>query len=305
MFRRSLLFLFLSVSSCLSAQTYVPFIGDSTRMWTCETSGSFDGQCYQTHTTSHWFEGDSSIGGTNYARVRGRARYQETTIIDFCDLTEYYELDDEFIREDSGVVYALVQNNSEAIIYDFNAGVGDSIPELEGGWGDGLNGVMGWRTVLWIDSVLVGGAYRRRMVVDSFPCLGGDTVGVIQGIGGPYGPFSSLYCQLGISHHQRLICVHEQGAVVFGDTTCTIVDGVMERPAAVLSPAFPNPSTGSFLLDLQVARFEVLDGYGALVLRGLGNAVHLPSSAQGMYVLRSWNVDGVAYAPQRVVVLRQ
>ncbi|MEO8068496.1 MAG: hypothetical protein ABI599_12445 [Flavobacteriales bacterium] len=294
--------MFLVVASCLSAQTSVPFIGDSTRIWTSEISGSFD-FCNETLTTSHWFDGDSVITGTNYARVRGRALHRQWPGTFSCQLTDYYDLDDEFVREDSGMVYALIGNNLEAMIYNFNAVVGDSIPELEGGWGEGLNSVAGWKTVLWIDSVVVGGAYRKRMVVDSVPCLSNDTVGVIQGIGGPYGPFSSLNCQLGISHDQRLICVHEQGAIVFGDSTCTIVDGVEDRVVQAFSPAYPNPSSGSFSLDDAVSSFEVSNRYGSIVLRGFGNAVQLPSATDDVYFLRSWNADGVPLPPQRLVVI--
>ena len=300
---RSCTLLVALASASLSAQTYMPFIGDSTRMWNTLFSGTFSPDCVDNWTTTFWFGGDSLIDGIPYTRMRSRTAYHQISSQEFCYIYEEYDNPSIFLREDSGVVSGRYAEYPETLLYDFNSEVGDSVPEQEPSWAGVWGGPMGWRQVQAIDSLLIDGNWRRRWILDTIQDLFGDTVAVIEGIGGYLGPFSSFHWQVGISHCQKLICVLEQGNVIHGEANCILV-GVDEPSRIPVSTAFPNPSDGRFQLDTRTADFVVFTPTGSKLQTGKGSLLDLSSEPDGAYLVRAMASDGRLLKCQVVLLCR-
>jgi hypothetical protein len=286
--------------SDITAQSYIPLFGDSTRMWTSSISGSSFGDCLDTWVTTYWLDGDTMIDGTDYSIVRSRERHYESPIIVSCQSMTEYPAQETFVREEGHQVFARTQWMADTMIYDLDAQVGDTIPYPSilgsGGWGE-----EGWAEVLFVDSVLVNGTYRIRQSV-SVPSWTIDTVRVIEGIGATTGPFGSLTVQLGLSHSGQLDCVREQVQVIFGNTWCELITRVPSSEIHPLEPPYPNPATDHVILDEKISAYHVLDTYGRTVFQGNGHKVMVHGISPGVYLVHGWDRRGIVVGSWTIVV---
>jgi len=293
LFRLSVILLYCSD---ISAQSYIPLFGDTTRMWTSSISGSAEGDCLDTWVTTFWIDGDTVIDGTGYTVIRSRERHYREPLIDWCQSMTEYPGADTYVRDQDRQVFARSPWTTERIIYDFDAQVGDTIPypsnAYEGGWG--------YQTpVLLVDSMLVDGTYRIRQTVSVYE---GDTVHVIEGIGATSALFGYLNQQLGLSHFGQLDCVREQGQVIFGETWCELITVVPTSHIRPFILPYPNPATDHLFIDDRIYGFHVLDTYGRIVLHGNGNKVDVRLLRTGAYLFRGWDKQGIIVGSWTIVV---
>ncbi len=274
--------------SCIdsAAQTYVPLFGDTTRMWTSTISGSAEGDCLDTWVTTHWIDGDTLIEGTTYTKVRSRERHYVEPLIEWCQSMTEYPGQDTYVREVDHAVFARSNWSTESLIYDFDAVVGDTIPYPANAYENGF----GWHAVVvQVDSILVNGTYRIRQTVSAYQ---GDTVRMIEGIGATSALFGQLNQQLGLSHFGRLDCVRESGQVIFGDTWCELITGIVSHSSPRIAPPYPNPARHTVKFDDRIWAYHIVDLYGRSVLHGIGHAADVMRLSAGAYLIRGWDEQG-------------
>ncbi len=262
--------------ACVPAQVYVPFTEDSTRTWTAHVDSSPFGDCLETRTTSYWIdENNVLIDGLEYKRVRTRTQIQYSTILVFCEGFSEGPGPDIFIREVEHRVFAKESLiDTDHLIYDFDAVIGDTLPSPAFGF------ITEWDpvpVVLDIDSVLIAGAYRKRFST-SESC-------VIEGIGGCHGPFNPLL-QGGLSFTQALDCVRESEVVVYGDPNCLFFTSIPEAASVQNIRIFPNPTDGPVTVNGRFDQLEVIDVAGREIRSKSSEMVDLSSQESGIYFLR-------------------
>jgi hypothetical protein len=303
LFRLSiLLILVLEIASNkISAQDLMPLFGEPTRIWTDSYGGATNQDCSERETASHWIEGDTLIGVFMYQIIRSHIYWDQSYIMGgpgVCSATAEYPGLTAFVREDSNKVYRW--QGEDHLIYDFNAAVGDSIPNISF-FNSGVGSLYsyGYRKVDAVDSILVDGMYRKRLQLE---ILEGwtDTVYVIEGIGSTTGLFSQLQYGMGLSHSQSLICVREQGEIVYGEASCMLVTSIPEKQVRAIS-LHPNPTTGIINFSDQV-NYEIFDATGRFIISGRSSTADLSSEPPGLYLIRI--SDGVGRSHHRVILER-
>lgn len=166
-----------------AGQAYVNFIStvDSSDSWTDVLSCS-DFDCFTEYTRNYTLDGDTTIGGLQYTKLRAFEEYEQgmaqsqncpvsTTYRDY-----YYGA----IREASKQIFIKRTVSPEYLAYDFNLSVGDTVPPPDNGMG-----YESTRIINTIDSVMVNGAYRKRYTVAS-------GTEIIEGIGASSGLFNTV-----------------------------------------------------------------------------------------------------------------
>ena len=297
---RMIMGLFAIVVPCTrtAAQTYIPFFGDTTRMWTSTISGSAEGDCLDTWVTTHWIDGDTVIDGTTYTRVRSRERHYVSPLMDWCQSVTESPGPDTYVREVGHAVLARSDWSTESLIYDLDAVVGDTIPYPANAYENGS----GWHTiVVQVDSILVNGTYRTRQTVSDGPDPG-DTVRVIEGIGATTAPFGTLAHQMGLSHFGRLDCVRESGQVIFGDTWCELITGIVPHASRTRTPPHPNPARHTVHLDDALRSYDLVDHLGRTLLHGTGHAADIRGLSAGAYLIRGWDEQGTLLGSWTILI---
>lgn len=291
----------LSGNLVVQAQDMLPLFGESTRMWTSEMNGSYNGFCLDTWMSTNWIGGDTVINGMSYTVLHSRGRHYVTPIIDPCDEMQEYALPDVYVREADGEVYALdPTHTAEYLIYDLNADAGDTVPFPSNA--GTVVGTSGWATVLSTDSVLIDGGYRTRWNVNS-AWNGLDTVWIIEGIGATTGLFNPLvYADFETSF--LLDCAREDGVTIFGQTWCEVITQSEEVGARPVAPPFPVPSYGDLRLDDHVVRAEVLSIDGRVLFAGACPGHTLRVESQGTVVIRAYDRAGALIGTWRATVLK-
>lgn len=222
-------FLFaLMFSSMASAQTYVPMISsaDSSDTW-FDVSSCTDLNCHNTYRHRYTVDGDTLIGGLVYAKLHAKVKYTTgpapTTS---CTVSEslwehYYGA----MRESGKQVFFIPEWGTiadEYLAYDFNLGLGDTLPSPSGVIGANFPNV-----ITSIDSVLVFGSYRKRFNKDS------DRY-VIEGIGASTGLLNTIefssYC------YNEMLCYAENQTPDYFEVDCDYNLSVEEELLSVESP---------------------------------------------------------------------
>jgi hypothetical protein len=282
------------------AQMHVPLFNEPTRMWTTEFSGTLDAQCMDTYLTTYWLAGETVIDGLTYTLVANRTAYWQSPILSMnCTMSYEYEGPIHLVREVDRRVF-FRSGDSEHLIYDLTAEVGDTIPFPSNSTPTMMAPNDTWITVAAIDSIEVDGQYRKRFIADSLDQLDPQPM-VIEGIGGGNGPFQPLYGHLGLSHGVRLLCVMEHGEVIFGSPGCPLITGTPEAGPHEVITVFPNPTNGVVRFGDIPVRYTFTDVTGRSVLRGEGTAADLSAQPPGVLLLRLCSLKGVYLGSIRVV----
>ena len=189
-----------------------------------------------TTTTAYKFENDTVINGKEYLKVY--ECYFDST---FSIWAIYQNC---FIREDStGNVFRLL-NNDSLQIYDFNLQVGDSTFT-----GVQIAGQDIYATVDTVDSILVNGNYRKRIVFD--PYFQETWVEGIGSLTHILYPFSRLS-----TSHFDLSCVKESGITIYQNSLfedCYIyVVGINDRfTKSGTLKITPNPIKDQAIIEIK------------------------------------------------------
>jgi hypothetical protein len=139
------------------------------------------------------------------------------------------------------VYYLSPKDSIERLLYDFNMKVGDTVKGYLESWTSPAD------VVKSIDTVLVGKTYRKRWYINS--CYG---IYIIEGIGSTYGLFElSPGCVTDMANFS-LTCFRQNGNTLYPDTAnCRLITSV-NHPDNISEQIniFPNPSSGSFTVEL-------------------------------------------------------
>lgn len=171
----------------LFAQAYVPFIStsDSSDTW-MDVNSCTDFNCYYSYTNRYTIDGDTTIGGVQYAKIHLKYKYEEGADQgQWCnESVNYYDNYFGAIRESGKKLYVIPYysaDSAEYLAYDFNLTVGDTVPSPT----DLGVSVASNRIITSIDSVLVFGTYRKRYLITPYRFI-------IEGIGASTGLFNPI-----------------------------------------------------------------------------------------------------------------
>lgn len=252
--KKLIVFIFTLFALSTNSQTskYHSF-PDSAAIWNIESFQScgffFDSWQY---LYSIIISGDTVISGTSYHKLN-----VPLTIITSsgqCNVSGtstnpgYYV---GCIRQDTSIkkVFFIFPSDSvEQLLYDFNLAVGDTVK--------GLTGIYSADIVQSIDSVLVGGDYRKRWVIN--PCYG---IYLIEGIGSTYGLIESSPGCITEDNDYTISCFKQNNITLYPDNTtyCDIINSAKKVfPKLFLVDISPNPFHTSALIDVS-SEFEFID----------------------------------------------
>lgn len=213
---KKLLLVFLFIPAGLLGQTYVPFISttDSSDVW-LDINSCSDFDCFYTYNNQYTIDGDTTIGGIQYSKVYISYRHEEGSIeSQWCNESlNYFDHYFGALRESQKQVFlipAFADVTFEYMAYDFNLGVGDTVPSpIQFGASGAENRIVGS-----IDSVMVFGAYRKRFI------LSGNG-SIVEGIGASTGLFNPLL-QISSGCYFALNCYSENGVSDYFTSDCTV-----------------------------------------------------------------------------------
>jgi len=227
----------LSFTTAIYGQAYIPMPTSSVwwryRMYVPElvTNVFDDAYLMEGNDTTAFGQTYSVITGRELFRS-GRLGYDPPVKDDTADYPDVYYC---AIREESKKVYQLT-DTGEFLLYNFNVGIGDSIPDYFSN-----------AAVTSIDSVLLGGVFHKRYMTSDSGFY------VIEGVGSSRGLFIDL-----TNGHDffTFYCFNSPTFTFKADTTlpCAYLEpwylsGVsnVSAPASGLS-VYPNPSTDELTL---------------------------------------------------------
>jgi hypothetical protein len=242
----------LGYSTKGQTNVYHPF-PDSNAVWGMQ-GGCTDPNCADFSYAKYYYDGDTVIDGIYYKKI-------VTEVLPLTNGSCCYVptgLGVGFLRQDIAEKKVYWRNqwtNGDTLLYDFTLNVGDTLNSF-------LNYPDPWtepKTVLSIDSVLVGTSYHKRFNIDTSDFRNEYTYSIIEGVGSTDG-FSGVHennaWQFGIG----LTCFSENGDVVYtpqhnpdtipcGDLPVGIND--LNQKSAKIVSVFPNPSSGRITLTCQ------------------------------------------------------
>jgi len=248
-------------------------------------TGCIDSNCGAGHYIQNYYDGDTIIDGLLYKKIN------ETTggYSGGCSCFPPEDLGPGYLRDDTAarmVYWRQPGMASDTLLYDFTMELGDTLHGLYGNTGLCSTAVL---TVQSIDSILMGGSYRRRINFSPDPCT---PTSIIEGMGSTTGLTSCHVtpAELGIT----LVCFTVDGELLY-TTPCGSPDLIAcsetlgipaanstTKPDALVTP---NPSTGLFTIGAAAKTYaiSVFTSTGELVWQGQGNTIDLRVQQPGVY----------------------
>lgn len=252
--KKLLVFIFVLFVITTYSQTsqYHPF-PDSAAIWNIESYQScglfFD---IWNYSYSIIISGDTVLNGKSYHKLN--VPLTVVTSNGSCNSSGTWTILGHYagcIRQDTSIkkVFFIFPSDSvELLLYDFNLVVGDTVK--------GLIGIYSADVVQSIDSILIGGDYRKRWVIN--PCYG---IYLIEGIGSTYGLIESSPGCLSEGNNYTISCFKQNNFTLYPDNTtnCDIINSTKNDPPKIfLVTISPNPFHTSTLIEVS-AEFEYTD----------------------------------------------
>lgn len=200
----------------------------------------------------------------------------------------YYYYEDVFhglLREEDNRWYTINYNGQDELLYDFTLDVGDTVySAFTFIFEDPI-------IVTGVDSVLVGGDYKRRLELNSEE--GGGAEYIIEDIGATSGLFENMFF---FEWGSELVCFAKNGVSLWGASTeeCDLAVAIGEAEthpnACFISP---NPATDHLILTLYgstgEASFTLINLLGNVVMEGSFtspsiNKIDLNTYSPGIYL---------------------
>ena len=261
------------------AQEYVPLIQEGNEWYTLDAQVCSSQTLLRGYNTLvHRIADDTLIGGVRYTKVMQTVNDVGTPTLAA------------LLREEDGKVWETYNGNSEILLYDFTANVGDSL-------------VCGYGDYFVLDSISIeqiGGVDRKKFWFGLEYDFIGEPYAMetwIEGIGSDLGLLfcgSYFFC----GGYYRALCFHQNGELVWQNpeyNACLITD-VGEILDNELT-AYPNPAYNLVRINgVEVAEVQVYNALGQLV-KTFKNTNEIPVAAlpQGVYLLRITDTDGKIY----------
>lgn len=263
----------------LRAQEYVPIIQDGNE-WNTLLVITDNWPNYTYTNFVDWCSGDTIIEDVRYTKIMGTANGDDPRLFSL-------------LREEEGMVwYRDLNHQTDILLYDFTANVGDILFE----------------SYLVVDSISIehiGGVDRKKYWFGLEYEFTGEPYALetwIEGIGSDLGLLNSgsyYYC----GSYSRALCFHQNGELVwynpeYGSCTVTGVEEIKE-PIFI----YPNPAKEMATIGgSEVAEVQVYNAFGQLVNTIHGtNEISVTGLAEGVYLLRVTATDGKTYRTRLIV----
>ncbi len=263
----------------LRAQEYVPIIQDGNE-WNTLLVITDNWPNYTYTNFVDWCSGDTIIEDVRYTKIMGTANGDDPRLFSL-------------LREEEGKVwYRDLNHQTDILLYDFTANVGDTLFE----------------SYLVVDSISIehiGGVDRKKYWFGLEYVFTGEPYALetwIEGIGSDLGLLNSgsyYYC----GSYSRALCFHQNGELVwynpeYGSCTVTGVEEIKE-PIFI----YPNPAKEMATIGgSEVAEVQVYNAFGQLVNTIHGtNEISVTGLAEGVYLLRVTATDGKTYRTRLIV----
>ena len=173
-------------------------------------------------------------------------------------------------------------NNTEQLLYDFTLQVGDTLKGVIASISVDAD------TVISIDSILVGGSYRKKWNIT-------NGISIIEGLGSTYGLVQNSTAGLiGTFSNFSITCFSQNGASIYPNNTisCPLITSLNTLNEIVKEiKIYPNPSKGIFIVDfngLEIKEIILNDLFGQLILKeNTSNSINLSidNLKTGLYIL--------------------
>ncbi len=210
------------------------------------------------------------------------------------------------IREDAPnkKVYIIPPaDTTEQLLYDFNLQAGDTLKGYIG-----TSALPYADTIDSVDSVLVGGNYRKRWKINCTSPANSHAVEIIEGIGSTYGLVKESTCNKTDLPDYSLSCFKQNDITLYpsNPNKCNIITyihSVDENLNRII--AYPNPSDGKFTIkndgiSKEELKIEVYNILGEKVYSAYHQPIIIDLSSQpsGIYFL--YVKTEIGYSPKNI-----
>ena len=304
---------FISITTFAQFNVYRPF-PDSNAWWRVSTGADNGSGTWLTSEYDYYINGDTSITGQKYHKI-----YKSGGTIN--NVTSQFIKYVGAIREDSMrhiYMYTLPPGASEALLYDFNMKVGDTLPSLLINDPYSIISPNGPNYVYGIDSILIGANYRKQFLI---ACDTGAKAkpfdSIIEGIGSSMGLLEEI--EKLPESSASLDCFRQNSITIyphFGDSCQLYYVGINE---VVLNreviTAFPNPANTGVTISYQLqsgqanGMLRLYNSMGQLqrienINRNTGTINENISTLPGGVYYYTLSVDGIVQATNKLVIIR-
>ena len=260
------------------AQEYVPFLQEGNEWNTLYvmTAGLFV-ESYTNYV--NWCSGDTIVGGIRYTKLMGTTDGDNPRLFTL-------------LREEGGKVWErLLNNQSEILLYDFSANVGDTL----------RIGYVAEEIIL--DSISIeqiGGVDRRKYWFELEYGFLGEPYAIetwIEGIGSSFGLLWSGSEGI-VGGYYSALCFHQNGELVWQNPeydACTVTAIKENKDSDIF--IYPNPANNLVHINgVEAAEVQVYNALGQVVktVRGT-NDIDVSGLAEGVYLLRMTDKEGNSY----------
>jgi hypothetical protein len=257
------------------AQEYVPMIQEGNEWYTLDAQVCSSQTLRGYNTLVHRIADDTLIGGVRYTKVMQTVNDVGTPTLAA------------LLREEDGKVWETYNGNSEILLYDFTANVGDSL-------------VCGYGDYFILDSISIeqiGGVDRKKFWFGLEYDFIGEPYAMetwIEGIGSDFG---LLYCgsYYFCGGYYRALCFHQDGELIWQNPEydACVITSVEEINEKVIS-VYPNPAMEIVTIDgVEAAEVQVYNGLGQMVKTVQGsNEINVSGLPAGIYSIRVTMNDG-------------
>ena len=259
------------------AQEYVPMIQEGNEWCTLEAIVCKDTEGHY-NTLVNWLSGDTLINEVRFTKVMETLNGEGSP----------YQV--ALLREEDGKVWETYNGNSEILLYDFTANVGDSL-------------VCGYGDYFVLDSISIeqiGGVDRKKFWFGLEYDFTGEPYAMetwIEGIGSDLG---LLYCgsYYFCGGYYRALCFHQDGELIWQNPEydACVITSVEEINDKVIS-VYPNPAMEKVTIDgVEAAEVQVYNAFGQLV-KTIRNSNEIPVAglAERVYLVRIMDAEGKVY----------
>ncbi len=280
----TLLALMLAVAGVAKAQDYEPIIQEGNEWYTLDAQVCSSQTLRGYNTLVHRIADDTLIGGVRYTKVMQTVNDVGTPTLAA------------LLREEDGKVWETYNGNSEILLYDFTANVGDSL-------------VCGYGDYFVLDSISIeqiGGVDRKKFWFGLEYDFIGEPYAMetwIEGIGSDFG---LLYCgsYYFCGGYYRALCFHQDGELIWQNPEydACVITSVEEINDKVIS-VYPNPAMEIVTIDgVEAAEVQVYNALGQLVktVRD-ANEISVAGLAEGVYLVRITDVEGKKHVARMAV----